>query len=181
MNTSNQNNQPHNLAPVTTTQRGVRTELEYGYKSKPSWKVYGEGRVYVRFSTESDESVHVIASEGPVGGRGRKEVYFLIPKHALAAINAAFQPKVPSLDWVENLYEVGAPIRDAASDLKHRVTVAQEALVRAQKQLEAELASATLDAIRVEKNIAALWTPAEIAAAKEGSCLADGQKFKINE
>ena len=56
----------------------------------------------------------------------------------------------PLLAWVSNLYELGGPIRRATDDIQRR-----------------------------QRDIARLWTPEEIAAAKRGFMLVDGKEIRL--
>ena len=66
--------------------------IEYGYRSKPSWKTTGNGWANVRIDTQRDGSLYVVASEAVEDAAGllqkRKEVFFEIPKQVVDFIKA---------------------------------------------------------------------------------------------
>jgi hypothetical protein len=79
-----------------------------------------------------------------------------------------------NLDWTANLYEVGAPIRDGVREIHWRIEQA-DARLEAEKRLHADsMAEIKRAAELIEREVAKLWTPEEIAAAKRGVMLAGG-------
>ena len=81
-----------------------------------------------------------------------------------------------NLDWTSNLYEVGGPIRSGAREIAWRIEQNDKRLEDA-KRLHAEcLSDIQLSAAGIEREVAKLWTPEEIAAAKRGVMLANGME-----
>ena len=72
-----------------------------------------------------------------------------------------------NLSWVENLYEVGSPIRDGARSIARKMAFENERHAKCLSDIAEE-------AERIERDIARLWTQEEIAAAKRGVMLARG-------
>lgn len=69
-----------------------------------------------------------------------------------------------NLAWAHNLYEIGSLLE---TDVRQIAQRAQAARVRCEQELTALLAEADV----VEAQIALLWTPEEIAAARRGVTL----------
>lgn len=88
---------------------------------------------------------------------------------------------MPDLSWVKNLYEVGAPIRDAARDVGFLIADANDKLEQAKKDHAVRLTTALQEAGRVERKVSSLWSQPEIEAAKRGFVLANGVEFKLND
>lgn len=85
-----------------------------------------------------------------------------------------------NLAWVKNLNEVGSPIRNGADSVANQIADADKRLKEAQ-QLHTEcLAEIKRQAAGLEREIARLWTPAEIDAAKRGMMLLeDGREVAL--
>lgn len=85
-----------------------------------------------------------------------------------------------NLDWTSNLYEVGGPIRDGAKEIAWQIEQADKRLEDA-KRLHTEcMAEIKRSADSIEREVAKLWTPEEIASAKRGVMLADGMECPCN-
>ena len=84
-----------------------------------------------------------------------------------------------NLNWTSNLYEVGAPIRDGAKEIGWQIEQADKRLEDAKKLHGEEMAQIQRTADRIEREVAKLWTPEEIAAAKRGVMLADGMECAV--
>lgn len=83
------------------------------------------------------------------------------------------RPKVNiDLSWVNNLWEVGAPIRDEAREIQWRQEQARERLELAKLEFEESMRCCELSANTLEARIKTLWSSEEIAAAKRGVILA---------
>lgn len=84
-----------------------------------------------------------------------------------------------SISWVNNLYEVGTPIRRTAADIETRALEAAQRLERAKKAYREEILQIQKDKLALRKQVDALWTAAEIDSAKRGFCLVDGKEIKL--
>jgi len=92
------------------------------------------------------------------------------------------------MEWTRNLYEVGAPIRDAAQlhlcrawaqRIAYSIADADKALSAAQSLYAEQMAAIKADAARLESVVAGLWTREEIASAKRGFMLVDGKEIAL--
>lgn len=84
-----------------------------------------------------------------------------------------------NMDWTANLYEVGAPIRDAARQIAWDIEDADKRLEAAKKLHAEQMAEIKRRAARLEAKVAELWTAEEIAAAKRGVMLANGMECAL--
>lgn len=75
------------------------------------------------------------------------------------------------ITWVENLWAIGQPIRDAAREIARDVEQANADLREAYRKHSEALDRAKRDADDLERSIAHYWTPEEISAAKRGEVL----------
>ena len=82
-----------------------------------------------------------------------------------------------NLDWTKNLYEVGTPIRDGAKEIAWQIEQANKRLEEAKQRHAESMAEIKRSAERIEREVARLWTPEEIAAAKRGMMLVDGKEI----
>lgn len=83
-----------------------------------------------------------------------------------------------SVKWTANLWEVGAPVRDAAKRIEWAIEDADKALAEA-KALHAEAMKAiAIDHAKLEQYVSTLWTAEEIDAAKRGKILIDGKEVE---
>jgi hypothetical protein len=84
-----------------------------------------------------------------------------------------------SVKWVNNLYEVGTPIRRTAADIEARETEATERLAKAKQAYWAEIQQFKKDKEALVREVNKFWTQQEIDAAKRGFCLVDGKEIKL--
>jgi hypothetical protein len=74
--------------------------------------------------------------------------------------------EAPDYSWVEFLPEVGSPVSSHAEELGYRHRQAAERLNQAHQSYQECLEGIAADAKALEKKVASLWSPAEIALAK---------------
>lgn len=78
-----------------------------------------------------------------------------------------------NLDWTANLWEVGSPILNGVREIGWQIEYADEQLEKAKKIHAETMAGIQSSANRITMQVASLWKPKQIAAAKRGEMLVD--------
>lgn len=84
-----------------------------------------------------------------------------------------------NLDWIKNLYELGAPIRDEAKEIGWRMEAAEKELENAKRIHRERMKEIARSAQQLERTIGGLWSTEEIEAAKRGVMLINGMEVSL--
>lgn len=81
--------------------------------------------------------------------------------------------------WIENLYELGSPIRSAKRRIEDSRKAAAERLARAQKEHADTMAQLDKDAEGLIGTVKELWSRHEIEQARKGFMVVDGESIRV--